>query len=273
MQSNDKQPASWQQLLIDAITIPGTANAAYQAFHDYSIGNQMAALWQCRARGINPGPLCTFPGWLAKGRAVIKGQKAIVLCQPITIKEKEAKEPGEEPGVKRFFKWSPKWFALAQTEGEDFQHMATSPSWDRSTALATLKIEEKPFTMLDGNVQGYASGDSIAINPVAALPHKTTFHECAHIVLGHTKEHLAGQLSDSEMTPRTLREVEAESVAYILCETLNLPGSAESRNYIQHWLAQHGGQEIPEKSAQRIFKAADTILKAGQAKTEAVEVQ
>ena len=114
-----------------------------------------------------------------------------------------------------------------------------------------------------------------AINPVAAFPHKTTFHEMAHIVLGHLKENqglVDGTLSDSERTPKTLREVEAESVAYILCETLGLPGTAESRGYIQMWLKEHGGQEIPEKSAARIFKAADSILKAGQTKQEKVEV-
>jgi Zn-dependent peptidase ImmA (M78 family) len=46
------------------------------------------------------------------------------------------------------------------------------------------------FTMMmNGNAQGYASpAKQIAINPVAALPHKTMFHELAHMVLGHTVE-------------------------------------------------------------------------------------
>lgn len=79
---------------------------------------------------------------------------------------------------------------------------------------------------------GYASGNRIAINPVAALPHKTRFHEMAH-VLGHTAEHA---LQDDERTPRSLREVEAESVAYILCSLLDLPGRDESRGYVQAWL-------------------------------------
>jgi hypothetical protein len=41
---------------------------------------------------------------------------------------------------------------------------------------------------------------------------------------------------------------------------LNLPGLIESRGYIQNWL---DGSEISDKSAQRIFGAADKILKAG----------
>jgi hypothetical protein len=39
---------------------------------------------------------------------------------------------------------------------------------------------------LNGNIQGFANGRGIAVSPLAALPHKTTFHEIAHIVLGHT---------------------------------------------------------------------------------------
>jgi hypothetical protein len=72
-------------------------------------------------------------------------------------------------------------------------------------------------------------------------------------------------MSDSEHTPRDIREVEAESVAYICCSVLNLAGLVESRGYIQNWL-QDG--EMSDKTAQRIFGAAEKILKAGKAKAE-----
>jgi hypothetical protein len=112
--------------------------------------------------------------------------------------------------------------------------------------------------MADGNCQGYAEGRSIAINPVAVLPHKTRFHEIAHIVLGHTLEH---KMADSELTPRDIREVEAESVAYILCQLLGLKGEEESRGYIQSWLKD---KDIEDASARKIFSAVDKILKSGQ---------
>ena len=104
-------------------------------------------------------------------------------------------------------------------------------TWDK--ALETLGITESPFDLVNGNVQGYAQLDSIAVNPVAEFPHKTRFHEIAHVVLGHTKE---GLVTDSERTPRDIREVEAEGVAYILCNLLGLPGLHESRGYIQNWI-------------------------------------
>ena len=44
-----------------------------------------------------------------------------------------------------------------------------------------------------------------------------------------------------------------------------MPGAEYCRGYIQNWLQ---GSTIPERSAQRIFAAADKILKAGIQKTE-----
>jgi hypothetical protein len=47
---------------------------------------------------------------------------------------------------------------------------------------------------------------------------------------------------------------------------LGLPGAEFSRGYIQSWAH---GQGFGERSAQKIFKAADQILKAGIGKTSA----
>jgi hypothetical protein len=106
------------------------------------------------------------------------------------------------------------------------------------------------------------------VSPVAALPQKPRFHELAHVVLGHTSEAHAG-VSDSDLTPRTLREVEAEAVALVCLEALGLTGAEHCRGYIQHWNARRGAEPIPERSAQRILKADDQILKAGT--TDAAE--
>ena len=50
-------------------------------------------------------------------------------------------------------------------------------------------------------------------------------------------------------------------MALLCCAALSLPGVDEARGYIQHWWGH--GEEIPERSAQRILKTADQILKAG----------
>jgi hypothetical protein len=55
----------------------------------------------------------------------------------------------------------------------------------------------------------------------------------------------------------------SEAVALVCLEALGLPGAEQSRGYLQHWNERRGAEPIPERSAQRIFKAADQILKAG----------
>ena len=249
----------FSDLLARAVSEPGTISRAYTAFHGYSIGNQLLALMQCADRGIEPGPIATFPGWKEKGRHVRKGEKAITLCQPVTCKRKQTDDdPEAEPGTFTRFVYRPHWFVLAQTDGQPLEPVSL-PAWDAARALEALDITEEPFTATDGNVQGYARQRAIAVSPLAALPHKTRFHELAHVVLGHTAE---ATQQDGELTPRNLREVEAEAVALVCLEALGLPGAEHCRGYIQHW--HRSGEPIPERSAQKIFKAADQILRAGQ---------
>lgn len=240
----------------EAVQRPGLILAAYRHFHNYSLGNQLLALHQCEQRGLKPGPIATYQRWRERGRQVIKGARAIVLCMPVTFKRRDEWAPDKERVACAGFIYKPNWFVLSQTEGEDLPPVE-SPGWDRSRALATLGVEEIAFDVANGNVQGFARRRQIAISPLAALPHKTTFHELAHVLLGHTAE---GATADGDETPRNLVEVEAEAVALILCETLELAGADYARGYIQSWL---GGEAIPERSAQRIFRTADMILKAG----------
>jgi N-terminal domain of anti-restriction factor ArdC len=244
----------WSDLLKAAVEEPGLILRAYSAFYGYSLGNQLAALVQCNLRGIQPGPINTYPGWKKLNRQVKKGEKAIWLCMPLTRKLKN--EAGEDEKVIATFVWKPNWFVLYQTEGDSIP-MPEIPTWNKEKAMATLGIQEIAFTDTNGNVQGYARKRDVAISPLAEIPHKTLFHELAHIELGHTVEN---EFTDSELTPRTLKEVEAEAVAMLLCESLELPGSEYCRGYIQNWLK---GDAIPEKSAMKIFGAADRILKAG----------
>ena len=84
-------------------------------------------------------------------------------------------------------------------------------------------------------------------------------------MLGHCDE---ADLADTEVTPRDVREMEAEAVALLCCESLGLSGAECSRAYIQSW---GRGQTFTERSAQRIFHAADLILKAGYAQDSTVE--
>ena len=274
----DPSVPDWSALLLDAVTKPGVISDAYRRFWSYSVGNQILALLQCYMRGIEPGPVHTYLGWRELGRQVKKGEKALVLCMPVTVKRRirasadvpasaDESEPadgssGASLAFTRFI-YRPHWFVLSQTEGAEYVPEPL-PEWNETLALERLRIERTRFTDLDGNAQGYARKRSVAVSPISFAPERTFFHELAHVVLGHTEE--AELQDDDSRTPRNIREVEAECVALIVCQSLSLGGEEFSRGYVQHWL---GKESIPERSAQRIFRAADEILKAGYSEPSA----
>jgi hypothetical protein len=80
------------ELLKKAVAEPGILSKAYSQFHNYSLGNILLAAFQCAAGQIPIGPMATFQRWKELGRWVRKGEKAITLCQPVTIR-KAAEQP------------------------------------------------------------------------------------------------------------------------------------------------------------------------------------
>src|SRR6476620_238868 len=85
----------FRQLLEEAVSKPGTLMKAYSLFWNYSLGNQMLAMMQAKNRGIALGPIASFNRWKELGRHVKRGEKAIELCMPITMKRK-ATETGAD---------------------------------------------------------------------------------------------------------------------------------------------------------------------------------
>ncbi len=247
----------FSEYLKDIVTKEGVLSSCYSTFHNYSLLNQLLASSQLKGRGQNLAPIASYKRWQELGRQVKKGSKAIALLMPVLVNKKDA-EGNKTDDKMQLFVTRNNWFSLDDTEGAEFKPEVKIAAWNKDKALETLNIKETSFQSVNGNSQGYASDREIAINPLAVLPHKTRFHELAHVVLGHTSE---GLMSDSELTAKNIKEVEAESVAYILCDLLGLEGAKESRGYIQHWLQ---SESISDKSAQKIFGAADKILKAGQ---------
>ena len=135
-------------------------------------------------RGLQPGPINTFPKWQDLGRHVMRGARALTLCMPITRKRRngDSQVDDESNGEGTFtsFVHKARWFVLSQTEGNDLEPQVT-PEWEATRALAALDIELIAFDSTDGNCQGFARKRQVAINPVAQLPHKTLFHELGHL--------------------------------------------------------------------------------------------
>src|SRR3989442_15827943 len=85
----------FRQLLKEAVTKPGTLMKAYSLFWNYSLGNQLLALFQATERGLTLGPIASFNRWKELGRHVKRGERAIELCMPITMK-RTVKEQGSD---------------------------------------------------------------------------------------------------------------------------------------------------------------------------------
>src|SRR5262252_6454978 len=115
----------FRQLLDVAVPKPGTLMRAYSMFWNYSLGNQILALIQANRRGIPLGPIASFNRWKELGRHVKRGEKAIELCMPITMK-RTVKEDGPDTGdgemevtFKRFV-FRRNWFMLSQADGAEY---------------------------------------------------------------------------------------------------------------------------------------------------------
>ena len=158
MQKHSTTPdlLKWSTLLIEAVNRPGLIMDAYSAFHNYSIGNQLLAMVQCQLRGLEPGPINTFPGWLALGRTVKRGERALTLCMPITRKARKEQPPeDDETHLFTSFVHKPAWFVVSQTTGAEFVPPKLA-EWSGERALSTLQIEITAFASTNGNCQGYA---------------------------------------------------------------------------------------------------------------------
>jgi len=130
MERQNRQSADiprWSALLVEAVNKPGLIMKAYSAFHSYSLGNQLLALVQCQMRGLQPGPINTFPKWRDLGRHVKRGERALTLCMPITCKRRNDTDDDESNSEGTFisFVYKARWFVLSQTEGQDLEPQVT----------------------------------------------------------------------------------------------------------------------------------------------------
>ena len=134
----EKQQATWGELLREAVEKPGRMLEAYTAFHNYSFGNALLALEQCIRRGLQPGPLNTYRGWVERKRQVRKGEKCITLCMPMpfkrTARAESTEEETTEPQASYAFRFRAYWFVLAQTDGEEAYTASHSRLQSRSGA-------------------------------------------------------------------------------------------------------------------------------------------
>jgi antirestriction protein ArdC len=237
-------------------------------FHTYSFNNTMMILLQCPTATRVAG----YETWKKAGRQVKKGEKGIPIFAPVGLgKAKErSEETGEERVVRTWLRFKIVYvFDVNQTEGDELPTI-------------TRAIPETPFVSnietlhavalgLDGivssiDVRSREGGDSrtaggwycpatksiVVIDEGSdAAKFRVLVHEVAHAIL-HGKDDHHG---------RPEKEVEAESVAFVVCDALGLDTSCKSFGYVASWMTDAGPNAI-KTSADRIAKAAKTVLDA-----------
>lgn len=254
----------WYDLLAEAVQEPGHLAAAHRFFHQYSLSNRWLASSQLRAQGMPLTPINTFKGWLSAKRPVQKGEKAsIALIMPVPIKKKKAEGDvdGEDKIAFTKFMLRTGWFHLGQTDGDEYiVEEKSDGDWNMAAAMDFLEVSEKPFEFsgVHDIRLGYAIGKAIAVSPLEEYPTYGRIRQLSKIVLGHTADTPAKSVPEDP----ALREIEAETAAYLCCATLGFAGMEVSRVFLQDWLAS-SPRRIPDKSAQRAFGCADKILNAG----------
>jgi len=189
-------------------------------FHRYSPYNVWLISWACP----NATRVAGFRKWRSLGRTVGKGQTGIPILAPIFAGKAKNLEEDEASlvGFKVVYV-----FDISQTEGNPLPEQPNWKSLERDEELSRRLMafaQSRGITVqeseLVGEMQGLSSGLVILLAPQAGT--KTLIHEIAHELM-HQK---AGSQRD-----RTVRELEAESVAYVVARHFGLENLA-SPNYV-----------------------------------------
>ena len=270
----------WRAFLMESLQDPGEPSAKFEVLWPYSLRNQMLLLHQMKARNITVSQVKSAGKWKQLGNSIAAGEKALYALTPDLPKSSDVQldthqGDDENPADLHRFVLLPRYFAYSQTklgkeEATGWKGPAL-PSFDAEKCMKQLNVKTIPYLdkVLDAtSVQSLRAGFSkeqrvfgtfeklgvIAIRPGNPGSITTFFHELGHIVIGHIHEQF------DYVQRRAEAELEAESVSMLCMRALGLGDAKESSEYIRAWW---GKNPYPAGSAERIFSAAQKILKAG----------
>jgi len=229
-------------------------------FHAYSPSNVFLIL----AQRPDATRVAGYRTWATVGRQVRRGEKGIAILAPLVSRARpvDAREEAEAPElvqVLRGFRVV-HVFDVTQTEGDDLPDVAPSllagsapgAVWD---ALAA-QVSAAGFAVARGDCGG-ANGVTdfltrtvtlrIDISDTQAV--KTLAHELGHVLLHDAPD---------DRACRGRVEVEAESVAYLVCHHAGIPSDTYSFPYIARW--SNGDVEVVRASAERAITCARRII-------------
>ena len=197
-------------------------------FHKYSWGNCLLIASQ-RPEATH---VAGFHAWLKLRRYVRKGEKGIVILAPMVGRLRNGDELSEDERTRVFGFRSARVFDISQTDGESLPEFATVKGDpqdynDRLKGFVASKGSVLEYSVRIAPANGMSSGGKITLLPTLtpAEHFSVLVHETAHELL-----HKAERRSQ---TTHTVRETEAEAVAFVVANAIGLDTNSASSDYIQ----------------------------------------
>jgi hypothetical protein len=266
---NSKKPSSKQELIAANIKLlieqleAGHSEAltnyltAMSRFHTYSFGNVLEIARQMPTATRVAG----FWTWKNLGRSVQAGQKGIRILAPIVgvrrKNDREAEKDITEQNERVLLGFRNAYvFDVSQTDGVDLPELHgvsgdPGENVDRLAAFVKSKGIQLVYNPNIAPALGMSYGGRIAILPgqSKAEEFSTLVHETAHELLHKAERRTA--------TTKTVRETEAEAVAFVVGKAVGLVTGSASADYIQLY---HGNASLLAESLEVIQQTANVIL-------------
>jgi DNA primase catalytic core len=235
-------------------------------FHGYSFANTQLIWAQAQAGGFTPTRVTGYRTWRSLGRQVRRGEKGLAILAPIVRNVAVDGEVATEEPERRLVGFKPVHvFDISQTDGEPLPD--TSPillegdlpaRWEliaRLIADAGYSLDFEADAARLGSANGVTNMTDrhVAVKEglSGAQRFKTGVHELAHIRL-HQPD------SDGSPDCRGIIEVEAESVAYMVCASVGIDSTDYSLPYVASWSG--GDIEKVTATANRVIGCAHEIV-------------
>ena len=235
--------------------------AAMARFHRYSFGNIMAIARQCPTATRVAG----YQTWKELGRQVKKGERGIQIFAPMVVKRRRRDTDNLEPeanpdpliiGFRPVYVWD-----QSQTIGDDvpeFSHGVSGEVGAHRDRLIDFLAQQNIALEYNEKIApalGVSYGGRIALLPgqSSAEEFATLTHEAAHELLHRSERRTS--------TTKTVRETEAEAVAFIVGHAIGLEMGTTSSDYIQLYA---GDASLLAESLELIQSTSAMVLVAIQ---------
>lgn len=190
-----------------------------------------------------------YKKWQSLGRQVQKGSKAIFIFAPYTFK-RQLKDGTEEDGI-GFFAMPVFDISSTKIVMDDAPVIGLGqidvPVAEYDTLMQAI-IDAAPcpvsFEEFNGTANGYYSPSTNSITVRSSLSEsmriKTLLHEIAH-------SHLDNPANQPDNTPkdaRNVKEIRAESIAFMVSSMIGIPTDNYSFPYIASWEAEQNTKQL-----------------------------